>query len=260
MAQAKLWPLSNPSLMSALPAGHARASFDLKSASLPLISVVLKSSNLATLSQELQARFGETPNFFDNDPAVVVLSALEEDTTPLSFSVLLTLLKHYRLRPIGIHGGSAVHRETAAAVGLMDLPDISSAAVAVANEPAPAAPAAPAPEASITATGTMVIDKPLRSGQQVYARNADLIVLSVVNFGAEIIADGNIHVYAPLRGRAIAGARGNVNARIFSTCMEAQLVSIAGIYRTSEVDMPVDVLGKTSQVRLVGESLVLEPL
>ncbi len=94
-----------------------------------------------------------------------------------------------------------------------------------------------------------------------YSRSgADLIVLSVVNFGAEIIADGNIHVYAPLRGRAIAGARGNVNARVFSTCMEAQLVSIAGIYRTSEVAMPPDIQGKTAQVRLVGESLVLEPL
>ena len=106
----------------------------------------------------------------------------------------------------------------------------------------------------------MVIDKPLRSGQQIYARNADLIVLSMVNFGAEIIADGNIHVYAPLRGRAIAGARGDTEARIFSTCLEAQLVSIAGIYRTSEVAMPADVHGKTAQVLLVGESLVLEPL
>ena len=246
--------------MSAASAGHARASFDLKSASLPLISVVLKTPNLATLSQELQARFGETPDFFDNDPAVVVLSAIEQDTTPLSFSVLLTLLKHYRLRPIGIHGGSAAHRDAAAAAGLMDLPDISSAAVALpASEPAAPPQVALAPAAAPAAV-TMVIDKPLRSGQQVYARNADLIVLSVVNFGAEIIADGNIHVYAPLRGRAIAGARGNVNARVFSTCMEAQLVSIAGIYRTSEVAMPPDIQGKTAQVRLVGESLVLEPL
>lgn len=244
--------------MSAASAGHARASFDLKSASLPLISVVLKTPNLATLSQELQARFGETPDFFDNDPAVIVLSAIEQDTTPLSFSVLLTLLKHYRLRPIGIHGGNAAHRDAAAAVGLMDLHDISSAAVALpaAEPPAPVVPVPAAPQAA----PTMVIDKPLRSGQQIYARNADLIVLSVVNFGAEIIADGNIHVYAPLRGRAIAGARGNVNARVFSTCMEAQLVSIAGIYRTSEVAMPPDIQGKTAQVRLVGESLVLEPL
>jgi septum site-determining protein MinC len=248
--------------MSAAPAGHARASFDLKSASLPLISVVLKTSNLATLSQELQARFGETPDFFDDDPAVVVLTQIAQDPTPLSFSVLLTLLKHYRLRPFGIHGGSPAHKEQAASVGLMDLPEISSAAVAVPGDaPAPAPVAAPAaPAATGPAAGTMVIDRPLRSGQQVYARGADLIVLQAVNFGAEIIADGNIHVYAPLRGRAIAGARGNTDARIFSTCMEAQLISIAGIYRTSEVALPADVLGKPAQVRLVGESLVLDPI
>lgn len=249
--------------MSAAPAGHARASFDLKSASLPLITVVLKTPNLATLSQELQARFGETPDFFDEDPAVIVLTQIAQDPTPLSFSVLLTLLKHYRLRPFGIHGGSLAHKETAAAVGLMDLPEISSSAVAVPGDaPAPAplpAPAA-APAVAAPASGTMVIDRPLRSGQQVYARGCDLIVLQVVNFGAEIIADGNIHVYAPLRGRAIAGARGNTDARIFSTCMEAQLISIAGIYRTSEVALPADVLGKPAQVRLAGESLVLDPI
>lgn len=247
--------------MSAASAGHARASFDLKSASLPLISVVLKTPNLATLSQELQARFGETPDFFDQDPAVIVLTPIEDDQTPLSFSVLLTLLKHYRLRPIGIHGGNARHREQAAAVGLLDLRDISSAAVAAAAPPQAAAAPAPAAQAAPTATGaTMVIDRPLRSGQQIYARGADLIVLQAVNFGAEIIADGNIHVYAPLRGRAIAGARGNAEARIFSTCLEAQLVSIAGIYRTSEVALPAEVLGKPAQVRLVGESLVLDPI
>jgi septum site-determining protein MinC len=253
--------------MSAASAGHARASFDLKSASLPLITVVLKTPNLATLSQELQARFGETPDFFDEDPAVIVLTQIAQDPTPLSFSVLLTLLKHYRLRPFGIHGGSLAHKETAAAVGLMDLPEISSSAVAVPGDvpaPAAAAPApvaAPAPaDAANPANGTMVIDRPLRSGQQIYARGCDLIVLQAVNFGAEIIADGNIHVYAPLRGRAIAGARGNTDARIFSTCMEAQLISIAGIYRTSEVALPADVLGKPAQVRLVGESLVLDPI
>ncbi|GHC75246.1 putative septum site-determining protein MinC [Pseudorhodoferax aquiterrae] len=249
--------------MSAAPAGHARASFELKSASLPLISVVLKTPNLAVLSQELQARFGETPDFFDDDPAVIVLTQIAQDPTPLSFSVLLTLLKHYRLRPFGIHGGSPAHKEQAAAVGLMDLPEISSSAVAVPGEgPAPAPAPAPvaAPAAAPAASNTMVIDRPLRSGQQIYARGADLIVLQAVNFGAEIIADGNIHVYAPLRGRAIAGARGNTEARIFSTCMEAQLISIAGIYRTSEVALPAEVLGKPAQVRLVGESLVLDPI
>ena len=110
------------------------------------------------------------------------------------------------------------------------------------------------------AVPTMVIDKPLRSGQRVYARGGDLVVLAVVSFGAEVIADGNIHVYGPLRGRAIAGARGNTEARIFSTCMEPQLVSIAGIYRTTEQPLAANVLGQIAQVRLDGEKILVEPL
>src|SRR6218665_3405114 len=108
--------------------------------------------------------------------------------------------------------------------------------------------------------GTMVLDGPLRSGQQAYARGADLVVLAAVSFGAEVIADGHIHVYAPLRGRAIAGARGNTEARIFCTCLEPQLLSIAGIYRTIETDLPGAVRGKPAQVRLEGEKLIIEPL
>ena len=106
----------------------------------------------------------------------------------------------------------------------------------------------------------MVIDRPLRSGQQVYAKGCDLIVLAVVSFGAEVIADGNIHVYAPLRGRALAGAHGDTTARIFTTCLEPQLVSIAGTYRTTEKELPADVLGKPAQIWLDGDSLVIEPL
>ena len=88
----------------------------------------------------------------------------------------------------------------------------------------------------------------------------DLVVMAMVSFGAEVIADGNIHVYAPLRGRAIAGARGNTDARIFCTCMEAQLVSIAGMYRAIETDLPPEMKGKAVQVRLEGEKLLIEPL
>ncbi len=137
-----------------------------------------------------------------------------------------------------------------------------SAAPAPAAAPvaeAPAAPAAPQP-----APGALVIDKPLRSGQQVYARGRDLVVMAMVNPGAEVIADGHIHVYAPLRGKAIAGARGNGDARIFAMGMDPELISIAGIYRTSETPLPASVQGKAAQVRLVpgpdGDKLVIEPL
>jgi septum site-determining protein MinC len=134
--------------------------------------------------------------------------------------------------------------------------------------PAPArAKAAPLPSPAAAAEAptmtALVIDKPLRSGQQVYARGRDLVVLSMVNPGAEVIADGHIHVYAPLRGKAIAGARGNTDARIISLCLEPELISIAGVYRTSEVPLPPEVLSRPTQVRLVGGvegKLVMDPL
>lgn len=99
------------------------------------------------------------------------------------------------------------------------------------KQPAPAADDhAPRP--------TLVINSPVRTGQQVYAKNADLIVMGMVSEGAEVIADGNIHVYAPLRGRALAGESGDKTARIFAQSMQAELVSVAGIYRVFEQDLP----------------------
>jgi len=156
--------------------------------------------------------------------------------------------------------------------GLIAAPEAARAPVSIAT-PAPVPEAAAAPEPGPVADvppaappvptpgpGAVVVDKPLRSGQQVYARGADLVVLAMVSFGAEVIADGNVHVYAPLRGRAIAGARGDTSARIFTTCLEAQLVSVAGIYRTTETELPDNVRGKSAQVRLEGEKLLVEPI
>ena len=101
----------------------------------------------------------------------------------------------------------------------------------------------------------MVGDTPVRAGQRVYARDSDLVLMAVVNPGAEVIADGSIHVYAPLRGRALAGASGNAEARIFSLAMEAELVSIAGVYRTFEESWSTTLAGKPAQVKLRGGSL-----
>ena len=119
------------------------------------------------------------------------------------------------------------------------------------------APAASEPgEETLQNPANMIIDRPLRSGQQVYARGGDLIILAAVNPGAEVIADGNIHVYAPLRGRALAGARGNAEARILTTVFAAELVSIAGIYRTFEDGVPAKLANQPVQVRLATEPTV----
>ena len=104
----------------------------------------------------------------------------------------------------------------------------------------------------------MIVDRPLRSGQQVYARGTDLIVLGLVSHGAEVIADGHIHIYAPLRGKAIAGARGNTEARIFTQCLQPELVSIAGIYRSFEEPLPANLQGQPAQVRLEGSKLHIQ--
>ena len=108
-------------------------------------------------------------------------------------------------------------------------------------------------------TSALIVDKPLRSGQHVYAKGRDLVVMAMVNAGAEIMADGHIHVYAPLRGKAIAGARGNKDARIYTSCLEAELVSIAGVYRTSDKPIPKEVAGKSAQIRLIDDKLVMQP-
>ncbi|RZL62895.1 MAG: septum site-determining protein MinC [Variovorax sp.] len=250
--------------MADASAARTRAVFEFKSATLPLIAVILKTADLNLLAAAMDAQLADSPDFFEQEPVVIDLSLLQEQDDPvdIDFDTLRSLLARHQTQPIAVRGGSDAQNIAARAAGL------SLAAMPVAPTPrAPAPAAAPATEAPqiarevpVPASGTLVIDKPLRSGQQVYARGGDVIVTAVVNFGAEVIADGNIHVYAPLRGKAIAGARGNIEARIYSTCLEAQLVAIAGIYRTAEVPLPANVLGKNAQIRLDGKKLVIDPI
>ena len=127
----------------------------------------------------------------------------------------------------------------------------------VAPEAPPVLAPAPAPE---PAPRTVVLDKPLRSGQRFYAKGCDLIVTAMVSAGAEVIADGHIHVYAPLRGRALAGASGDKAARIFTTSLEAELLSIAGLYRTFEAGVPAELLRQPATVSLVDDGLSILPL
>jgi len=253
--------------MTVALAGRAPAAFEIKSANLPLVSLLLKSPDLALLAQELAARYGDIPDFFDNEPLVLDLSPLQaaHAGAALDFAALVPLLRQYRVLPIAARGGSAAQMDAALAAGLVAAPDAAPPRAAAQPEPveAPQAVAPAAPPAPVHPPSALVIDKPLRSGQQVYARGRDLVVLSMVNPGAEVIADGHIHVYAPLRGKAIAGARGDTGARIFSLSLQAELISIAGVYRTSDVALPDGVWGKPTQVHLDGGTqgkLVMTPL
>jgi septum site-determining protein MinC len=171
---------------------------------------------------------------------------------------------------LAIKGAQEVLLMKAKGLGLVDASDARIRRSVLVEESSSASTSLREPALPVSAPpmaaplGAMVIDKPLRSGQQVYAKGRDLIVLAMVNAGAEVIADGHIHVYGALRGKAIAGARGNMQAQIFAQVMEPELISIAGVYRTSENALPKDVLGQVAQVCLQsgpdGDKLLITPL
>ena len=233
---------------------RAPLGFDIKSSHLPLVALVLKTTDLKRLSIEFQQRFGGMPGFFDQDGVIIDLSQVCSPggeasapglETPLEFVVLNDLLRTHHLRPVAVRGGNEKQVAAALSTGLVH----THAALPPRKQPAPAqlvephqAPALPKPPA-----GALVIDRQVRCGQQIYARGRDLVVMAMVNPGAEIVSDGHIHVYAPLRGKAIAGANGNGEARIFSLHMAPELLSIAGTYCTGDARLPMLVHGKAAQ-------------
>lgn len=238
-------------------------SFEIKSATLPLVSVLIKSTDLQILSTDMQHRFGDTPGFFDNDPVLIDLHALDE---AIDLNGLLQLLRRYQMNPVALRAGNPAQEAAATLAGLFVtaearvLPPLKddSAPQEVVREVIREVEVVR--EVASAGQSAMVVDKPLRSGQQVYARGRDLVVLAMVNPGAEVMADGHIHVYAPLRGKAIAGAKGDSSARIFAASLEAELVSIAGVYRTSDTPLPKDVAGKAAQVWLSDDKLQMRAL
>jgi septum site-determining protein MinC len=251
------------------PSGSLPVSFDIKSAQLPLVAMVLKSDDWSLVTRELLEAYGpgsDSADFFDHDGVVIDFSHLSPLLVPPPWESLLTTLRSCRLHPVAVRGVDAASMESALECGLVEAP--------AEVHRSPRSGKSVQPEVviqevvkevvrEVPGPATMVVDKPLRSGQKIYARGGDLVVLAMVNQGAEIAADGNIHVYAPLRGKAMAGARGNTQARIFSLCFEPELVSIAGVYRTSENALPKEVQGKAAQVRLSDagqEKLLIEPL
>jgi len=229
-----------------------------KSASLFALRIVLNSSDLAALKQAITRKMTEAGSLFKDE--AVVLDATRISEAP-DWSALLAHLQANHLPVIGVMAEGAV-LNSARKAGLVPVTlSTPSNANRVPDEPpaapipqaAPAKPE-PAPETP-TAEPTLVIKRQLRSGQRVYARNSDLIVIGAVGRGAEIIADGNIHVYGPLRGKAIAGAKGNTQARIFTTHLDAELLAIAGIYRLIDTDFNQQLIKQAVIVELENESL-----
>ncbi len=306
--------------------------FDIKSASITGLALVLKTTDIETIAAELATRVQDAGDLFRNAPVLIDVSQLVDEgvTVAVALEALIQLLSSHGMQAVGIVGAEGDLLEHANNLGLVEELDIRPRRRANASAPGPvsaASPASPADSArasvsadeapatamtdadstqeslfgqesaavtplpvgtpsvatptAVTQTAvdiearmqtavqhaiaglaapTMVIEKPLRSGQRVYARGGDLVVLGVVSHGAEIIADGNIHVYGPLRGRAIAGANGDADARIFASAMEPELISIAGTYRTTDKPLSADVLGKPALARLDGDKLLIQAL
>lgn len=246
--------------MSFAAPGSTAHLFEIKSAQLPLVTLLLKSTHLNDVANELQQRYGNSPDFFAGDPLLIDLSALRDSEESVEWTFFLPLLRRYHLVPVAVKAGNPKQMQSALQAGLAHADEATYTRADMASQNLVQAACVPEPEL----LPALIVDKPLRSGQQVYARGRDLVVLAMVNPGAEVIADGHIHVFAPLRGKAIAGARGYTGARIFAASLEAELVSIAGVYRTSDKPLPANVQGRPAQVRLQagpdGERLVLEPI
>jgi septum site-determining protein MinC len=233
------------------------ARLELKSAALTLMAVVLKTADLEALADELEQRASVMPGLFDDEPVAIDLSGVRDAEAAIDFEALLALLRRHRMRPLAVRGGNEAQMAAAVAAGLLDAPEGARPL----RELAQPQVIERFVEVQLAPLPPLVVDKPLRSGQQVYARDRDLIVLALVSHGAEVMADGHVHVYAPLRGRAHAGKGGNTEARIFCQRMEAQVLAIAGVHRTTDEPLPAGVaMGGGAMVRLHGERLVIEPL
>ncbi|MEN8180608.1 MAG: septum site-determining protein MinC [Pseudomonadota bacterium] len=228
------------------------AVFELKAGNFTLPNLRLLSANLDALDEQLLARVQQVPGFFRNTPVVIDLSLVAEHDGDIDFALLVGLMRGYGMVPVAVQGGSAKHQEMAQ---FLELAVLSKSKDRKSAEPVPVA--RKRPEAK--PTSAKLIDRPVRSGQRVYAAGRDLIILASVSSGAEVIADGNIHIYGALRGRALAGVKGNRDARIFCQKLHAELVAVAGQYRVSE-QLEASRLGGAAQVMLSANKLLIEKL
>lgn len=273
--------------MSTAPSPKKNLAVDFKSATLYAVRLVLHSADTATLLQALEQRMLDAGAFFDNEPIVLDASLIDEE---IDWPVLIDAVRAHALHPVGAVANAAnEHSAQAAGLALVDLantparpastpaPEHAIPAVVPVTQAAPAAdeaaseetapPEPPQPETGYAPAGlpepapaAMVVNRPLRSGQRIYARNTDLIIIGVVSQGAEVIADGNIHVYGPLRGKAMAGAGGDTQARIFTTQLDPELLAIAGVYRVVEAPLDAGVRNQPCVIQLTDETLKISPL
>lgn len=209
-----------------------------------------------TLDKDLAEQVARNPGFFVDAPVVLDLKDATGCTTVADYVGLKSLLRRHRLIPVGVQNASPAQVRAAGSVDLASFAG-GGAARRGAERPTERSAGAPAP-APGTMTRTKLVTQPVRSGTQIYARGGDLVVIAQVSAGAEVIADGHVHIYGTLRGRAIAGAAGDETARIFVHRLEAELVCIAGRYLVSEA-IPPEYLHQAVQVALIEDELRIMP-
>lgn len=247
-----------------------QAAVELKGGMYTLLSIQIHSIEQEAIELALKNKVQQAPGFFKDTPVVVDLSPVEH-MEELDTNQLLKTIREHNLVAIA----ARVSDKTSPAAMTIQLPVLDasgstkrSSDIDNASSNTEVSDKMDAPEAAVSVettivdipiTGPMILTRPVRSGQQVYAQGGELVVMAQAGPGAELIADSNIHVYGPLRGRALCGVTGNTKARIFCRSLEAELVSVAGIYKPLE-EIPADLKGKPAQIWLDGDKLVIEAM
>ena len=230
---------------------------EFKSSTFSMPVLVLSSDNLAAFELQLQEKIGLAPEFFKNTPLVIDFQEINKQGYRIDVKEVVDILRKAGLLPVGIRGGNTLQNKKA--LELL-MPIYSSNTAAIITDSKKQKEVVPPPKANVDADvlQTVLITQPVRSGQRIYAAG-DLVILAQVSAGAEIIAEGNIHVYNTIRGRALAGVQGNTQARIFCFDLQAELISIAGNYKVSE-DLDESMRNKPVQIYLQGQSLIIKDI
>ncbi|HEY8034104.1 MAG TPA: septum site-determining protein MinC [Methylobacter sp.] len=255
---------------------HHSQVLEFKSSTFSVPVLVLAGNDVITIEQQLQEKIHQAPEFFKNSPLVFDLQELNKHDLDIDVTELTYVIRKLGLLPIGIRGGAAQQNQQALDLGIpVHSGHIARDGVYAANQSgtgaaSTAAPLAtpkqqipepepePIPEPQTVAAITTMITHPVRSGQRIYA-SGDLVILAQVSAGAEILAEGNIHVYGSLRGRALAGVQGNTEARIFCSDLQAELISIAGNYKISE-DLNTAIFNSPVQIYLQNHTLIIKDI
>ena len=244
-----------------------KQSFQLKSASISLTALELYYFDNDEFEANLRDKISQAPGFFKDIPLVISLDKYEGLDSELDFFKIIGTCRRHNIHVIGVRAANDDQRRLArgASLALMpggavrEKPPAPEQAEEKSNSAAPASETQAAVATAAEPTPARIITQPVRSGQQVYAPEGDLIILAPVQAGAEVLAAGNIHVYGALRGRALAGIHGTESARIFCQSLEAELVSIAGHYKIPE-DLQDNGWKSAVQIQLRDDVLVVSPL